>query len=89
MVLGVAIIKVMPGSERSVYHAVRCNDDVLDIYHTFGEFDFFVILQADGLGKLNDLIGEFQEINGIVGVRTILISRKDSLQEYEPLKVLA
>jgi DNA-binding Lrp family transcriptional regulator len=89
MVLGVAMIKVMPGKERSVYYAIKCKDKVLDIYHIFGEFDLFIILQAEGFGKLNLLIEEFQEINGVIEARTILISRANSLREYEPIKVLA
>ena len=89
MVLGVAMVKVMPGKERSVYYAIKCKGEVLDIYHIFGEFDFFIILQAEGLGKLNMLIEEIQEINGVTEARTILISRVNSLREYEPIKILA
>jgi DNA-binding Lrp family transcriptional regulator len=89
MVLGVAMIKVAPERERPVYHAIKCNDEVLDIYHIFGEFDFFVILQAEGLGKLNMLIQEIQEIDDVTEVRTILVSFCNGLQEHEPIKVLA
>jgi len=89
MVLGVAMVKVMPGKEGSVYYAIKCKGEVLDIYHIFGEFDFFIILQAEGSGKLNMLIEDIQEINGVTEARTILISRVNSLREYEPIKILA
>ncbi len=89
MVLGVAMVKVMPGKERAVYYAIKCKDEVLDLYHIFGEFDFFIILQADGIGKLNRLIEEFQELNGITEVRAILVSSTNSLREHEPVKILA
>jgi hypothetical protein len=89
MVIGVAMIKVMPDRERSVYYAVKGIVGVLDVYHIFGEFDFFIILQADGLRKLNQLVGEIQEISDVTSARTILIGLDSGLQEHEPIKVLA
>ena len=89
MVIGVAMIKVMPGKERSVYHAIKGIVGVLDVYHIFGEFDFFIILQAEGLKRLNLLVGEIQDINDVIAARTILIGLDSGLQEHEPMKVLA
>jgi len=43
MVIGVAMIKVVPGRERSVYYDIKGIVGVLDVYHIFGEFDFFMI----------------------------------------------
>jgi len=62
---------------------------VLDVYHIFGEFDFFIILQAEGVRKLNQLVEEIQEICDVVAARTILIGLDSGLQEHEPMKVLA
>jgi DNA-binding Lrp family transcriptional regulator len=89
MVIGVSMIKVMPGRERSVYHAVKSINGVQDVYHIFGEFDFFIILEAEGLNKLNQLVGEVQAIREVIVGRTILIGLKSCLQEHEPMKVLA
>jgi DNA-binding Lrp family transcriptional regulator len=89
MVIGVAMIKVVPGRERSVYYAIKGIGGVLDVYHIFGEFDFFMILQAEGLKKLNQLVGEIQEISDVIAARTILIGLDSGLQEHEPMKVLA
>ena len=89
MVIGVAMIKVMPGRERSVYHAIKGIEGVLDVYHIFGEFDFFIILQAEGLKRLNLLVGEIQDINDVIAARTILIGLDSGLLEHEPMKVLA
>jgi hypothetical protein len=89
MVIGVAMIKVVPGREISVYYGIKGIDGVLDVYHIFGEFDFFIILQAEGLRKLNHLVGEIQEVRDVIGARTILIGLDSGLQEHEPIKVLA
>lgn len=89
MVIGVAMIKVVPDRERSVYHAIKDIEGVLDVYHIFGEFDFFIILQAEGLKRLNLLVGEIQEISDVIAARTILIGLDSGLQEHEPMKVLA
>jgi len=83
------MIKVMPDRERSVYYAIKDIGGVLDVYHIFGEFDFFIILQAEGLKKLDTLVGEIQEINDVTAARTILIGLDSGLQEHEPIKVLA
>jgi hypothetical protein len=77
------------GKERSVYHAIKFKNEVLDIYHILGEFDLFIILQAEGFGELNLLIAEVQEINGVMEARMVLISQANSLREYEPISVLA
>jgi DNA-binding Lrp family transcriptional regulator len=89
MVIGVAMIKVMPGEERSVYCAIKSTGGVLDVYHIFGEFDFFIILQAEGLKKLSHIVEEIQEISDVIAARTILIGLDSGLQEHEPMKVLA
>ncbi len=89
MVIGVTMIKVMPGRERAVYYAIKSMIGVLDIYHIFGEFDFFVVVKAEGLSKLNQIVGGFQEIKDIIAVRTILVGLDNCSCEHEPMKVLA
>jgi hypothetical protein len=89
MVMGVAMIKVVPGSEKSAYHSIKAICGVLDIYHIFGGFDFFMMLQAEGLKELNQLVGEIQEIRDVTEARTILIGLNNGLQEHEPTRVLA
>jgi hypothetical protein len=89
MVIGIAMIKVVPGKERSVYYSIKAIEGVLDVYHIFGEFDFFMILQGEGLKELNQLVEEIQGIHGVAEVRTILIGLNNGLQEHEPIRVLA
>ena len=83
------MIEVVPGSERSVYYVIKGLEGVLDVYNIFGEFDFFAILEAEGLRKLNKLLGEIQEIRNVTAARTILIGLDSGLQEHESMKILA
>jgi hypothetical protein len=84
MVIAIAIVGVIPGCERSIYYNLKNNDGVLDIYHIFGEYDFFMILQADGLNELNQLIDSVLGMYGITVVRTILIGWDSGIQSPRP-----
>jgi len=44
MVIGITMVKVMPGQERLVYCSLKGKDGIQDVYHIFGEYDFFVVL---------------------------------------------
>ena len=60
MVIGITMVKVMPGQERLVYCSFNGKDGILDVYHIFGEYDFFLVLQADSLVKLKELMEDIQ-----------------------------
>jgi DNA-binding Lrp family transcriptional regulator len=70
MVIGTAIVKVMPGQERSVYCSLKGKRGILDLYHVFGEYDFFLIMQAESLAKLNGLMEDLQEDRRVIAART-------------------
>ncbi len=89
MVIGITMVKVMPGNERVIYCTLKGEDGILDIYHIFGEYDFFVILQADGLIRLNQVLENIQTIDGVVAARTVLVGWDSSLREIEPVEALA
>lgn len=80
MVIAVAMVGVTPGCERSVYYSLKNKDGILDIFHIFGEYDFFMILQADGLIELSQMIDNVHAMHGIAGVRTILVGWDSGLQ---------
>jgi uncharacterized protein with GYD domain len=85
MVTAVAIVGVTPGRERSIYYNLKNNDGVLDIYHIFGEYDFLMILQADGLQELNQLVDSILGMRGITVIRTILIGWDSGMQSHRPI----
>jgi hypothetical protein len=73
MVIGVTAIKVVPGQERSAYQALKHRDGIEHIYHAFGEYDFFIVLQAEGTDNLNLLMENIQRMAQIARAKTILV----------------
>ena len=89
MVIGITMVKVMPGEERTVYCSLKGKDGILDVYHIFGEYDFFVVLQADSLVKLKELMEDIQYTHNVILARTILVGLNNGYQEQVPVKALA
>ncbi len=52
IVIGFTLIKVKPGHEKSVYRELQSMIGVKDVYHLFGEYSFFLIMQTEGQAKL-------------------------------------
>jgi DNA-binding Lrp family transcriptional regulator len=80
MVIGVTMVKVVPGQERSVYCALKRRDGIMDVYHVFGEYDFFVVLQADGLGDLDEIMEDIKGSHDVILSRTILVGWDSGLR---------
>jgi hypothetical protein len=75
MVIGVTMLKVMPGHERSVYHVLKSKEGIKDIYHVFGEYDFFVIMQADGVSRLNKIVENIRDLYNVTTADNVLVGR--------------
>ena len=89
MVIGITMVKVMPGQERSVYCSLKGKDGILDVYHIFGEYDFFAVLQEESLVKLKELMEDIQQTHNVILVRSILVGLNSGYQEQSPVKALA
>jgi len=72
MVIGVTMVKVVPGQEKTVYSALQRIDGIKDVYHVFGEFDFVVIIEVDGLSMLNKLVDVIREIDNVTATQTVV-----------------
>ena len=72
LVIGVTFVKVVPGHEKSAYNELLKIKGVQDVYHIFGEFDFIVISNVDGLSALNMLVDTIRYSKSITVTNTIL-----------------
>jgi DNA-binding Lrp family transcriptional regulator len=72
MVIGVTMVKVVPGQEKSVYNALHEIDGIKDVYHVFGEFDFVVVIEVEGLSMLNKLVDVIREIDNVTATQTVV-----------------
>ncbi len=81
MVLALTMIKVAPGYEKSVYRDLQRRRGIKDVYRLFGEFDFFLIMQAERRSKLNNLLSEIQEEDKVVETGPVLLTVDDDSSE--------
>lgn len=72
MVVGVTMVKVVPGEEKSVYNQLNDIDGIKDIFHVFGEYDFVVIMEVEGLSTLNKLVDSIRDIKAVTSTQTIV-----------------
>ncbi|MCJ7444584.1 MAG: Lrp/AsnC ligand binding domain-containing protein [Methanotrichaceae archaeon] len=68
------MIKVKPGHEKSVYKVLQAKIGVKDVYHLFGEYSFFLILQTEGRTKLNQLVQDIKEEDRVIGTGPIMLA---------------
>ncbi|MCX6680443.1 MAG: Lrp/AsnC ligand binding domain-containing protein [Methanothrix sp.] len=79
MAIGITMLKVLPGMEHRVYHALRCKDGILYICAVFGEYDFMLVLQAEGLNELRGLIGGIDDTKDVIATQMILVNNQNEM----------
>ena len=77
MVIGITMIKTVPGYEKVIYESLRETKGFKKIYHLFGEFDFLVVLEASDGESLNYILEHLQSSRYILNAWPLLISKDD------------
>jgi DNA-binding Lrp family transcriptional regulator len=72
MVLGVILVKVVPGHERSVFKALKGIPGFRELHHVFGEYDFLVIAEVDSLPLLSKTVDKIRDVEGVATTHTIV-----------------
>ncbi|TAN44061.1 MAG: Lrp/AsnC family transcriptional regulator [Candidatus Methanoperedens sp.] len=72
MVIGVTLVNVVPGQEKAAYNELINIKGIKDVYHVFGQFDFVVISNVDGLSALNKLVDTIRESENVTKTQTIV-----------------
>lgn len=72
MVIGVTLVNVVPGQEKAAYNELLSISGVKDVYHVFGEYDFVVISEVEGLSALNSLVDKIRESENVTSTQTIV-----------------
>jgi len=65
-------VNVVPGQEKAAYNELVNVKGVKDVYHVFGEYDFVVISNVEGLSALNKLVDTVRESENITATQTIV-----------------
>jgi DNA-binding Lrp family transcriptional regulator len=45
---------------------------IREVYHVFGEYDFVVIIEVEGLTALNNSVDNIRDIKGVTTTHTIV-----------------
>ncbi|MCK4928825.1 MAG: Lrp/AsnC ligand binding domain-containing protein [Methanosarcinales archaeon] len=72
MVIGVIMVNVVPGQEKAAYNELQKVEGIKDMYHVFGEFDFVVISEVEGLSTLNNLVDTIRESDNVTATQTVV-----------------
>ncbi len=72
MVIGVTLVHVIPGFERSVFDALRSISGLRELYHLFGEYDFLVIVEVENLPVLSTTVDKIRAVEGVKTTRTVV-----------------
>jgi len=83
MVIGVTMIKVIPDHEREIYNALKEREYTKEVYNLFGEYDLFVILEAQHQAELRHILKEIRGLSYVLDTWPLLVSRDKSLSMVE------
>jgi DNA-binding Lrp family transcriptional regulator len=72
MVVGVTLVNVVPGHERSVFDALKGISGIRELYHVFGEYDFLVIVEVEGLPLLSKTVDKIRDVEGVTTTHTVV-----------------
>ncbi len=68
------MIKVTPGYENAVYRDLLRRSGIRDVYRLFGEYNFFLIIQAERRSALNSLLSEIKEDEKVIKTGPLLLT---------------
>jgi hypothetical protein len=77
MVVGFAMVKVNNGHEEEARLTLENTKGVKDVYRILGEYQFFVMLQAENNIYLHSLIDVIKNIFNVTQIGHVLVSSKD------------
>ena len=66
------MINVELGREKEIKNKLIKIDEIKELVHVFGEYDFIAIIETAGLKSLNDIVDSIRGIDGIIATRTII-----------------
>lgn len=79
MVFGMTMIKVKPSQDSIAYQTINSIKGVKEIYRIFGEYNFFLIMDACRHGDLDKIIDEIRMTEDVVEIRPVLVTADNDL----------
>ena len=89
IVIGLTMIKVSSGQERSVYDHLQKRPEIRDVYRLFGEYNFFLVMQAEGRGNFNRILKDIKDEEQVIKTGPILLTADADLADMSPEKAVS
>jgi len=70
--IGILMVMSVPGYEKSVYTALKGLAAIKEVHHAFGEFDFLVMVVAEGMDSLHDVMRCIGEIGNVAAAQVLV-----------------
>lgn len=86
MVIGLTMIKVRPGYERSAYSDLQKRPEVRDVYRLFGEYNFFLVMQAEGKSKFNQMLKEIKDEELVIKTGPVMLTKDNDFANVAAAK---
>ncbi len=81
------MIKVRSDDERSVYADLQKRPEVKDVYRLFGEYNFFLVIQAAERARFERVLKEIEAEEKVIGTGPILLTADDGLADGDLMDV--
>jgi hypothetical protein len=75
MITALTMIRASPGREKTLYDRLSGMDGIKDVYRLFGEYDLFVIMQADGTKRLSILADIVRHLGEVEETSPLMVAR--------------
>jgi len=79
MVFGMTMIKVKPSQDSIAYQTIQSIKGVKEIYRIFGEYSFFLIMDAYVQGDLEKIVDEIRMTGDVVEIQPVLVTDDSDL----------
>jgi DNA-binding Lrp family transcriptional regulator len=74
MILAISLVKAVPDHEKVVYTALKDVKGVKNLYHIFGEHDFFLMLEAENMNNLTGILDDIKDMRYVGSIKSILVA---------------
>jgi len=74
MLFGMTMIKVSGVRERSVFDHLQKRPEVRNVYRLFGEYSFFLVMQAEGRNGLSSMLSDIKDRENVIKTGPVLLT---------------
>jgi len=76
LVLGLTMIKVNSGREDAAYASLQKRPGIKDVYPLFGEYSFFLVMQAEKRDDLGGILTRIRADESVIKAAPLLVTKE-------------